>query len=340
MLEKPDIPDSLILTRLKEEFGLQAARAVFLPLGVDTNAAVYRILTPEGKSFFLKLRKSGFNEIGVLLPGFLKSKGVRAIIPPLKTRGQKFWGRLGDHKMVLYPFVEGQDGYERGLTKEQWIQFGSSLKAIHTAQLPPAILKRIPHETFTAKWREKVREYQSKVEEFRDADPVAARFAAYIVARQAEINHMLLRADQLGQELKSHPQEFVLCHSDLHPGNLLVTGSNGTRPGEIYIIDWDESRLAPKEHDLMHIGGNPFWRGASIQADFFQGYGPVEVDRTTLVYYRYERIIQDIAAFSEQVLETSEGGQDREQAFLYFKSNFLPGRAYELARDADQFWSK
>ena len=340
MLEKPDLPESLILRQVKEEFGLQAARAVFLPLGVDTNAAVYRILTPDGKAFFLKLRKGGLNEISVLLPGFLKSQGVQAIIPPLRTKSQGFWGRLGDYKMVLYPFVEGQDGYERPLTERGWLHFGRSLKAIHTAQLPPALLERIPRETFSAKWREKVREYQLSAEKFADADPVAVRFAAYMVARQAEINHMLLRADQLGWELETQPPEFVLCHSDLHPGNLLIAakGRNGT--SDVYIVDWDEIRLAPKEHDLMHIGGNPFWNGAGVQASFFQGYGPVEVERTALAYYRYERIIQDIAAFGEQLLDTSEGGQDREQAFLYFKSNFLPGHEYELAREADPFWSK
>jgi len=339
MLEKPDIPENLILRQVRTEFGFHAVNAVFLPLGVDANAAVYRIITAQGKTYFLKLRKGGFNEISILIPGFLKYQGVQAIIPPLKTKGQGLWSRLGDYKMVLYPFVEGQDGYERTLTERQWSYFGGSLKAIHTTQLPLALLERIPSETFSAKWREKVQEYQLSVEKFADADPVAVRFAAYMIAKQVEINHMLLRADQLGRELEAHPPEFVLCHSDLHPGNLLVPTEGRNGAGEIYIIDWDEPRLAPKEQDLMHIGGNPFWNGAGVQASFFKGYGPAAVNQTALAYYRYERIIQDIATFGEQVLRTRGEGQDRQQAFLYFKSNFLPGHEYDLAREADPFWS-
>jgi spectinomycin phosphotransferase len=339
MLEKPDLPEDLILLHLRDEFGLQAVQATFLPLGVDTNTAVYRILTSDEQAYFLKLRKGKFDEIMVLLPEFLKSQGIPAIIAPLKTQSQESWGRLNEYKMVLYPFVQGQDGYERALAERQWINFGEGLKAIHTVQVPADLLEHIPRETFYPKWREMVREYQSRVERIAYEDPVAAKFAAYMQARRDEISHMVSRAEQLGLELKSRSPEFVLCHSDIHPGNLLIPENGANGKGEVYIIDWDEPSLAPKEHDLMHIGGNPFWKEAGIQALFYRGYGPAKVDQIALAYYRYERIIQDIAAFGEQVLETDGGGEDREQAFLYFKSNFLPGCECELARKADPLWS-
>ena len=46
MLEKPDLEDQLILSRLEDGYGLQASRLTFLPLGADVNIAVYR---PERK---------------------------------------------------------------------------------------------------------------------------------------------------------------------------------------------------------------------------------------------------------------------------------------------------
>ena len=125
-----------------------------------------------------------------------------------------------------------------------------------------------------------------------------------------------------------------MCHSDLHPGNLLICAD-----GALYIVDWDNPILAPKERDLMFIGWGTGdrWHGAREEALFYQGYGQAAVDRMALAYYRYERIIQDIAAFCEQLLLKVEGGEDREQAFQYLTGQFLPDHEVEIACRTDQF---
>ena len=74
MLEKPEIPDGLIVSRLQEEYGLRVAALTFLPIGADMGTAVYRVFTQEGATYFLKLRKR-FTEIVVTVPLFLQSPG-------------------------------------------------------------------------------------------------------------------------------------------------------------------------------------------------------------------------------------------------------------------------
>ncbi len=100
-------------------------------------------------------------------------------------------------------------------------------------------------------------------------------------------------------------------------------------------MDWDNPILALKERDLTLIGGSYFWNGAREEALFYKGYsqeyGPIKVDQIALAYYRYERVIQDIDVECEQVFLTTEGGEDREQAYQYFTSNFLPNHLIELA---------
>jgi len=68
VLEKPDLQDQLILTRLQDEYGLHVNQLTFLPLGADVNTAVFRIVTEDETAYFLKLRKGDFDEITVAVP--------------------------------------------------------------------------------------------------------------------------------------------------------------------------------------------------------------------------------------------------------------------------------
>ncbi len=78
--------------------------------------------------------------------------------------------------------------------------------------------------------------------------------------------------------------ENALCHSDLHAGNVLSEPDGG-----FYIVDWDEPVLAPKERDLMFIGGG-YWGDCQLpqaEALFYRGYGTTDVDLCALASYHY-----------------------------------------------------
>jgi spectinomycin phosphotransferase len=345
MLEKPDIQDHLITSRLQEEYGLHATRVTFLPFGADVNTVVYRIVDEYETAYFLKLRKGKFDEITVKIPQFLNSRGVCAIIAPLSTRKGRLWGSLDVYKMILYPFIQGKNGYEVSLSDSQWIDFGMALNGIHTTQVPAPIKHLIPCETYSPRWRDSVRKYQALVKNTAFDDPIATRLAVFLQAKQDVISNMVARADQLGLTLASCNMDFVLCHSDIHPGNLLIEENSAGEPAGLYIVDWDNPIFAPKEHDLTLIGGGYRWKGIREEALFYQGYfsnhgsRSPEVNQMALAYYRYERAIQDIAAFCEQLLLTSEGGEDREQAYQYLTGSFLPGHEVELAIKTDSVLS-
>lgn len=356
MLEKPEIPDRLVIERLRDEFGLQVRRLSFLPLGADVNTAVYHVLTDSEQAFFLKLRKgaspaawgAGFAPEGldVLVPQFLYNQGITAIIAPLEARGGQPWATLDAYKMILYPFIEGKDGYDVPLTAGQWQEFGAALRSIHSARVPPGLARLIPRETYSSRGRDIVRSYQAQVEARDYRDPAAAQMAAFMKARRREIDRLVQRAEELSLALSAHPPEYVLCHSDVHPGNLLIPTPSEEAQGEttharVYIVDWDTPLFAPKERDLLLIGGCSTWNGPREEALFYLGYAgdpdfqQKGLDPIALAYYRCERIIQDIAEFCQQLLESEGGGEDREQSLMYFESNFLPGHEIELALRTD-----
>jgi spectinomycin phosphotransferase len=334
LLEKPALPDEKIIACLQAEYGLHISRLAFLPLGADLNTAVYRAAAQDDTPYFVKLRKGDFDEIAVRLPKYYRDQGIRQIIAPLATRSGQLWANLEAYRLILYPFVEGKDGYEVPLSDRQWVDFGAALKRIHATVVPAALARRIPRETCSPRWRDSVRTFLGRLDDGTYIDPVAAKVAAFVQAKRAETGDLVARAERLARRLQAQPPEFIVCHSDIHAGNILVTPA-----GEIYIVDWDNPILAPKERDLMYAGGGQFanWRTPQEEETlFYQGYGRTQVDPIALAYYRYERIVTDIAIYCEQLLGTDEGGDDREQSLKYLMSNFLPGGVIEIAYRGDE----
>ena len=334
VLEKPDIQDARIAACLQDEYGLPVHGVTFLPLGADVNTAVYRAVAEDGTPYFVKLRRGVFDETTVALPKFLSDQDIVQIIAPLAARTGHLWASLDPFQLILYPFVEGHNAYEVELSDRHWVDLGTALKRIHTAEAPPALTRRIRQEAYSPQWREMVREFLVRVEDDRFDDPVAAELAAFLKARREQILDLVGRAERLALALQSRPPDFVVCHSDIHAGNILVDAD-----GALHIVDWDNPILAPKERDLMFVGGGLGGAGHAAEEEetlFYQGYGETQIDPVALAYYRYERVIQDIAAFCEQILLTQGGGEDREQSLRYLTSSFLPGGVLEIACKSDR----
>jgi len=330
MLTKPDIKDELIISRLQEEYGLHVSALTFLPIGADLRTAVYRVVTDDGTAYFLKLRRK-FKDVIVRVPLFLKENGVQEIIVPYETRSKQRWADFGEYKLILYPFIEGKDGFERELTDQHRQILGSAFKGIHTAQIPPELKENIRKETFSSEWRDDMKSFQAQVESKVFAEPTAAKLVEFMKSKRSEITHLIERAEELVSVLQSKPLELVLCHTDIHGGNILIC-TDGRLP-VLYIVDWDDPILAPKERDLMFIGGgiDEIWKSEREIAMFYEGYGKTDINLSALAYYRYERVIEDLVVICEQLLTTDEGGADREQGYKWFISNFQPGQTIEIA---------
>lgn len=326
MLEAPDISIDLITDQLHQAYRLDIIALVFLPLGADVNTAVYRATSQDGRDYFLKLRKGPFDEITVTLPSFLSKLGIPSVIPPLETISSRMWSEMGKFKLILYPYIAGQDGYEITLNDRQWLEFGDTVQRIHTAQLPPDLQRRIPRENYDPRWRNRVKGFQAQVEQDSFDERVASQLAAFMRLKRPEIDKIVKRAERFASKLQESHTEFVLCHSDIHAGNLHIPPD-----GRLYIVDWDNPIMAPKEHDLMHIGASARWQSRHIKSLFYQGYGEAQLDGLAISYYRCERIIQDIAAFCTQLLSSFDGGKDREQSLGYFTRQFEPGQEVDIA---------
>jgi spectinomycin phosphotransferase len=334
MLEKPNIRDEVLVACLEQEFGLQIAHITFLPLGGDLGSAVYQATADDEVTYFCKLRRGVFDEISVELPRFFSDRGIAPIIAPLATKTGRLWTELSEFKLMLYPYVEGTNGYEVELSEQQWANFGTALKKIHTTNPTSMLISKIRKERYAPEWRESCRNILSRLKEETFDDPITRTMSEFLQSKREMIMHALGRAEQLAQDMASRSLEFVLCHSDIHPGNLFIDTK-----GSLFIVDWDYPMLAPKERDLMFIGGGQGFKPYVAEQEeilFYRGYGQVELDPVALTYYRYERGLMDMTVESERILSSTLGRQDRTQSLEILQLYFLPGCTLEMASKSDQ----
>ena len=328
MLEKHPLSDPIIISCLNAHYGIEVASLTFLPLGADMNASVYKVQTIDQKAYFIKLKHGHQHDTSVEIVELLQSAGVRQIIPPVKTIHGRTTQRIDECTLIVYPFVDGQDGFNRNLTDDQWTTLGKELRQVHEVEVPLPIQNRIRRETYSAKWREIVRSIYVHIEAEPIADEIALKLQKFMKKNLRTIRRLVDRAEQLGEKIQNQSPKFVLCHSDIHAGNVLIDGNN-----TIYIVDWDEPIMAPKERDLMFIGGGVgnVWNKPHEEKLFYKGYGKTEVDSTVLAYYRHERIVEDIAIYSRVLLLTTERGKDRPEMYRLFIDMFAPQGVVEIA---------
>jgi spectinomycin phosphotransferase len=332
MLQKPPIADEALATCAHATYGITVARLEFLPLGEDTNAGVYRVAASDGSTYFLKVRRGAVYSPSVTVPRALRAAGMAEVVAPLPTITHEPWGTVGEFAVLLYPFVAGESGWDR-MTAARWHAYGAILRRLHTTRLPDEIIRTLPRETFVpaAGPRAVVEALLAGEHERGDDSEAARQLAAFVREHREEIARILRRADELSQALQGTQAEFVLCHADCHPANLLIAA-----PDTLHIVDWDQPMLAPRERDLMFVVGTGvggFVEGSPDAEAFFAGYGPATIDPVALAYYRYEWALQDIGGFADRIFlipgleEATKLG-----AMQWLNVIFKPGAIADMAR--------
>jgi spectinomycin phosphotransferase len=323
-----NLSNETLSASVRAGYGLAVTDLTFLPIGHDGAAWVYRVRTADGGTYFLKVRLSLTNEAGLLVPRHLQDQGVAHVIAPLPTVRGTLWLDAAEHALILYSFVEGPTGMQHGMSEQQWIDYGTLLRQIHATAITPDLARIMKRDGFAPDWAGVVRRLDAHIGLRTFDDPVAAELATLWQARRREIRMLLDGAEDLGQRLARTAPTLVLCHADIHTNNVLLDANQ-----QVWITDWDDTILAPRERDLMFVIGGlrDGLVGPREEARFFQGYGAVAVDPLALAYYRYVRAVDDIGTNCEQIFDRPDlGPETRREAVDRFLLLFEPG--YIIAR--------
>ena len=329
MREKPDIPDEHLRACLQDQYDLVPVTLDFLPLGLDYKAGVYRAVSEQGTAYLLKVTSRPLYEPRCLVPHYLREQGIASVVAPLPTKSRALWTKLVNWTVVVYPFIDGDTSFT-GMTDEQWKELGTIFKQIHQVIVPAGEFKSLRKETFDPA------EYVRWVREFETSLTVAETQHAYSeggsasqralraswVAHQSAIYTAVASLEKLAGVSQRRSGPYVICHADLHPANLIRDHA-----GHVFVIDWDDVMLAPKERDFIFV--------REPQADaFWEGYGQREIDWTALTYYLWERVVQDVIECAKDVFFKDDLGEESRADVVQLFDEILAGGSAVSAIDA------
>ncbi len=318
-----------IIHRLYTDYNLEVTLLTRLLIGADMNAVVYKAESYDGASYFIKLRMGHTDDISLSILPLLHTAGVQQIIPPISTKSGNTRSLLRENTLIVYPFIPGQDGFSRPLSNTQWMTLGKALRQVHEYRVPSSVLNRLRRETYSNTWRMTVRSLYTHLDTEPNCDTTGLKLLKYMKTHRNTIHCLVDRAEALSHKIQKLSPEFVLCHSDIHGGNVIVSDHD-----TIHIVDWDDPIMAPKERDLMFIGGGVanVWNNPHEEEMFYKGYGITEINKEILAYYRLERIVEDIAVYGQSLLLTQDGDhEDREIMYSHFIAIFEPNGVVDIA---------
>ncbi len=338
MREPPDIPEGHLRACLREQYDLSPVTFEFLPLGLDSRAGVYRVVCERGAPLLLKVKSGPHYAPSCLVPRYLRDQGIPEVVAPLPTTRDALWtqilaGDRADWVVTVYPFVEGYTGWKPALTEAQWEAVGTAVKQIHRVMPPPDGFESLRKETFDASaYGSWVRAFDEEHMRATGGGFAEQALRAVWVEHRPALYKVLTVLEGLADVLRGQSGPQVICHADLHPGNIIRDHAS-----RVFVIDWDDVMLAPKERDFIFIREAPENgpTGTDVgMPPFFRGYGPVEIDWVALTYYRCERVVQDVIEYAREIFFRDDlGDATKADSVRYFGLTFAPGG------NADAVWA-
>src|SRR6266550_3892409 len=306
MREQPGVPEERLRACLQDQYDLYPFTLEFLPRGKDYKAGVYRVVSEQSTAYLLKVTSRSLYEPRCLVPRYLNDQGITSVVAPVPTKSNDLWTKLMDWTVIVYPFIYG-DTSLTGMTNEQWKEVGTIFKRIHQVQLSPEGFESLRKETFDpieyVRW---IRAFETQHLHARHGGSASERaLLTSWEAHQSTIHKVVTSLEKLAEVLQSRIFPYVICHADLHAANLLRD-----HLGHVFVIDWDEVMLAPKERDFLFVQESSTDSEALPSTPaFFQGYRQTEIDWIALTYYRYERVVQDLIACAQEVFFRDDLGE-------------------------------
>jgi spectinomycin phosphotransferase len=319
MREPPNISEGGLQACLQDQYNLSIVRLEFLPRGLDFKAGVYRVVSEQGVPYLLKVTSRPLYEPCFRVPRYLRDQGITSVVAPIPSKSNTLWTKLEDWTLIIYPFIDGDTSWT-GMTNEQWKEVGNIFKRIHNIRFQPDDFSSLRKETFDpTEYVQWIQNFELQHLHVRQGESETEHVLRESwVQNQSIIHTAMTFLEKLAAVLQSQSFQHVICHADLHPANLIREDAN------VFVIDWDEVMLAPKERDFIFI--------KEPQADaFWEGYGKREINWLLLSYFLWERVVQDVIVNAQDVCFRDDLGEETKADIAKLFQDYMMDGENEVA---------
>ena len=294
-------------------YGFESVKLQFLQRGWGGDC--YLAETDCDQRFFLKLHDDA-NYVGIAptrrpfylpLMDQLHTKKILPWIPhPIPTLQGNLCLQISPFEVVMMNFIEGEIVGFGKLPEPVLAQLAKMVALLHDCQAQlefdhPFIEQyKIEFETELINSFDRLALIPTKDSQHRQflrQTLLSIRDAVLAYLRQLK---------ELQKWIRSIDKQMVVCHTDLHGGNLM-TG----QPDSLFILDWENAMIAPPEHDMVFFAGDDrFW---DVFWPIYTHQIPQAIlDSEVLRFYYYRRGLEDITGFILRILR-GDGSKARDQ---------------------------
>ncbi|KQP95974.1 MULTISPECIES: phosphotransferase [unclassified Rathayibacter] len=269
-------------TLVRRDFGIDLAVLEPVTGGLDRRARVWCATDDSGALWSVKasLRDGRF---GLALASALGDAGAPGVAAPRRAVDGRPWAESGGVLVSLAPWILGQDAVDADDDALSWERFGGVLRCVHDAEPPVG----------ASPTRRGIRR------ERRPPAVLIAEVDEHPAGRSAlwrEHRGRLLALASAERRLKRgrSATSRVPVHGDPHRGNIVIDQAH--RP---WLIDFDESTVAPREVDLLLVElGVIFSRPITDdqRRAFRAGYGETLIDDERIARFGCVRAVEDATA--------------------------------------------
>jgi spectinomycin phosphotransferase len=300
MMSEPDIHLNALHTWLAETYPLALKTLTFMPQGEC--GWQYRAIDDDEVVYVLKLSQAGLCGTGQINDQTIRAWqalyyefGITQMPPPpLRGTTGAYINPLHDWTAILIKFIEGTPAYEKPLDEPQQRQLGTLMARLHRCKLHPR--ERPQTEDFAPHIPMLLRQILDEAySPTRQYAPFHLKLLGILQKLAAPIERQLVAFTHLQKSLQEDAglqADFVLCHGDPSPGNILVTPD-----ANVVLIDWDAPVFAPRERDLFFLMQQP-----AVMAAYQNGIGEVSLRPEVLKFYQLAWDLGEIVDYGTRIL--------------------------------------
>ncbi len=290
MLSEPSINSNEIRTKIEEIYGKSVINLTSVREG-ETSWG-YKVETQNNEIFFFKIYASleDYKLRFDLIFKLFNNCGIRNITHPIKTHKGEYVIHLDKYPVALFNFISGFNASEKPLNEKERFRLGELIGRIHKAK--DTLDFQLMEDFIYGNTKRLLETLENASLYIHDESQYRRKVALLLIENKEKLlNHLHILEEQ-GYKLRSQQLDFVICHGEPHQWNTMVN-----EQGEIFLVDWDDSLLAPKEKDLIFI------KNDTIKLEGYRSIiGDFKLNEDVLHFYDLEWSISEIDVWSSKLL--------------------------------------